>query len=261
MPSAGIATRSSTRTQELAQKARLDLSKTPLLELAVEDGMEPEMIWEQMEMRNSVVVGLLEEMFGGERDGSREDREGLEGETGEEGEADSQGEDSESEEEDLEDNSEDDYEDGKSGSDEEDTNEGEDLPFVESEYVKNLTTAVPSPHDISRSPTPPTDLDPTSALTLATFDNPSSSTTSSKGRKASGPPSSVDSGFFSLHDFHVQTDEGEFEMNKAMRGEYNADDDDEEEGGIDLFAAVQDEAEEEEDLDGAGACSPFSNPR
>ena len=215
--------------------------------------MDHEMIWEQMELRSGVVVELLEEMFGGERDGSR--REGDDGE--EEEDMESSGE--------LEDEDDSEESDEMYGEEDDDSEEdGENTPFEESEYVSSLTTAVPHPSErrskgkvptsddesddeAHNSPEPPTDLDPTSSLTLSTFDAPSSST-APRGRKATGPPSSVDSGFFSLHDFHVQTDEGEFEMSKALRGDFDEDDEDD---GVDLFAAVPES--DDEDLDNAGS--------
>ena len=220
--------------------------------------MDHEMIWEQMELRSTAVVELLEEMFGGERDGSR--REGDDGE--EEEEVESSGE--------LEDESEEDSDEIYGEDDEDDSEEGENTPFEEAEYLSELTTAVPHPSERrakSKSKSNPTesefdsdeepetdarepaDLDPTSALTLSSFDDPSS-TLAPRGRKATGPPSSVDSGFFSLHDFHVQTDEGEFEMAKALRGEFDEEDEDD---GVDLFAAVG--GSDDEDLDNAGSLS------
>ena len=263
LPSAGPSTRASSARAIQIQEAApvLSLSLTPLQELTVEAEMDHEMIWEQMELRSTAVVELLEEMFGGERDGSRRD-----GDDGEEDEVESSGELEEEDDSGSEDS------DAIYGEDDEDdSEEGENTPFEESEYVSKLTTAVPHPSerrtkskstaesdsdsDERNSPEPPTDLDPTSSLTLSTFDAPSSST-APRGRKASGPPSSVDSGFFSLHDFHVQTDEGEFEMAKAMRGEV---DEDEEDDGVDLFAAVADS--DDEDLDNAGSSLLFSSYR
>lgn len=56
--------------------------------------------------------------------------------------------------------------------------------------------------------------------------------------------SEIDDAFFSLADFHAQTDEGEFEMARALRNEPTSDDEDDGEGGedgegpLDLFAPV-----------------------
>ena len=260
LPSAGPSTRaSSARAIQIQETAPvLSLSLTPLQELTVEDEMDHEMIWEQMELRSTAVVELLEEMFGGEKDGSR--REGDDGE--DEDEVESSGE--------LEDESEEDSDQIYGEEDEDDSEQGENTPFEEAEYLSTLTTAVPHPSERrtkskSKSSTSdsdsdeeeetnarePADLDPTSALTLSSFDDPSS-TLAPRGRKASGPPSAVDSGFFSLHDFHVQTDEGEFEMAKALRGEFDEEDD--EDDGVDLFAAVG--GSDDEDLDNAGSSFP-----
>ncbi|SGY33154.1 BQ5605_C002g01456 [Microbotryum silenes-dioicae] len=75
-PSSAPSTRSKSRSSQVQEPERLKaetiLPPTPLSELTTR-GMEPEMIWEQIEMRNSVVDEVLQEMFGGE---GREEEEG-----------------------------------------------------------------------------------------------------------------------------------------------------------------------------------------
>ncbi|KAM0752990.1 Mpp10 protein [Meredithblackwellia eburnea MCA 4105] len=234
-PSSAPKTRSaSAATPNGDDTAPTHVALTPLGELTTE-GMEPDMIWEQMEMRNGSVVELLDNMFGGgeNEDGASDqeggsDEEGLEDEEEDESEEDSEEEENSDEEEDGDGDG---YEEGElyeaelgpAGGDSEESEEGED-PM----------------------------LDQTAGLTLETFDKPGSGRPQ---RRAPGPRSAVDDDFFSLHDFHVAADEGEYEMMKALRGEAGSDD--EEDDGIDLFAPVgdlgdDDEEQDEEDLDGAG---------
>lgn len=203
-------------------------------------------------MRGRVVVEMLTEMFGagergGDGDGEQEDDQGSEGDEGDEDETDSDDDDNSPDDDD------DEYDQEESGS-EEDVEDGEQLPFEESApYFESLTgntTTVRSTsnHDDDDNDEEPEDADAQRSLTLASFDAPGSSRP--RGRKAQGPPSVVDDAFFSLHDFHVQIDEGEAEMARALRGEFDEQDENGEDE-MDLFAAVgAAEEDEDEDLDG-----------
>lgn len=83
-PAAGPSTRSRSNAPPAPAPAPKSLPLTPLEEITT-DGMDPEMIWEQMEMRGTVVTDLLEEMFGtgdGDDDEEGDDEEGSEDEDG-----------------------------------------------------------------------------------------------------------------------------------------------------------------------------------
>ncbi|KAL8279145.1 hypothetical protein RQP46_008401 [Phenoliferia psychrophenolica] len=244
-PSSAPSTRSSAKAPPPAAEEALALNPTPLEELTT-DGMDPEMIWEQMEMRAGVVVELLEEMFGGGSDAEGSDAEGGPDEGSDDGEDEDMFDD--------DNNSEDE--------DEESDSDTSERSFHEEEFSTTLGPAGVAAEDLeggadSDDDEQPVDplADENAGLTLDTFDSPGSGRPQ---RRAPGPPSAVDDEFFSLHDFHVQVDEGEFEMSKSLRGE--VDDDEDGEGGeddFDLFAPVADDEDEpedaeEEDLDGAG---------
>ncbi|GAA5845129.1 hypothetical protein JCM11251_008004 [Rhodosporidiobolus azoricus] len=254
-PSAAPATRSSTVSRPSTRdETAFALAPTPVGELTIE-GMEPEMVWEQMELRGRTVDGLMDEMFGqteedegegdfasGDEDG--DEAEGLDDLEVEEGSEDGSDTDisqavpaddpyfrrlGEGKEEGL------DSEDWPS-QEEENEAEGEDLALQE-------VASSARPEDMG-------------GLNLDNFDD----TKRSRARRATGPPSAVDDAFFSLHDFHVDADEGEFEMEKMLRGEVDdLSDDDGGDEGIDLFASVDgelagddDDEEEEGDLDVGG---------
>ncbi|KAK4692689.1 U3 small nucleolar RNA-associated protein MPP10, partial [Phenoliferia sp. Uapishka_3] len=247
-PSSAPSTRSSSKEEKpTPTESAVVLTPTPLEELTT-DGMDPEMVWEQMEMRAGVVVELLEDLFGN----ADEEEDGEGPDFGEEG----SDEEAELEDEDESDSDED--EDDVSGS------EGSQGSFQDQdEYFSALGPAgvahVESDAEEEEEEEAPVDplADENAGLTLDTFDTPGSGRPQ---RRAPGPPSAVDDNFFSLHDFHVQADEGEYEMAKAMRGEVDSDS----EGGednFDLFAPVEgldgedaemNEDADEEDLDGAG---------
>lgn len=243
----------------------MKLSMTPLQELTVE-GMELEMVWEQMEMRSAIVVELLDEMFGG-GDGEEEEVDSNpEEDDDEDDEGDSDemdfGLDGEEEEDEEEEDSDegDEYEQEVGEESYRDLATGASLMEVDSEEEDEEDE---EDEDERTGPA----FDSTKNLSLDSFDEPSEGSSSRPQRRAPGPKSSVDSTFFSLHDFHVQADEGEYEMTKALRkakgentgedGEEESDSDDEE-GGIDLFASYggmggsDDEEEGEDGLDGNG---------
>ncbi|GAA5999900.1 uncharacterized protein JCM10292_003528 [Rhodotorula paludigena] len=293
-PSAGPSTRS--RSAAGASSAAADddeqfvLAPTPISELTV-DGMDPEMVWAQMELRQRTVDGLMEEMFGqgDEEEGGDEDGFDFE-EEDEEDEANGFGDEDEEEE---------DEDDEMAG-----LEDGEELPeAAKEEYYRRLgegkeeglgsedfaseqeeDEAEPAPRPAKgkkgKAARPskelPEDADETSALTLDNFDG-ASGRRDRAPRRPAGPPSAVDDDFFSLADFHRDADLGEYEMSKRMRGEALSDDEDEDEddllggeggddGGIDYFAPVggagglggsddeDDDGDEEEegDLDAAG---------
>lgn len=143
--------------------------------------MDPEMIWEQMEMRNAAVVGLLKEMFGADNAESE----------GEEGEG--EGEDGEEEDEEMEDDDEEDdgeFSDEEEGEEEfgeeESDSEEEDGEFAgfeeHEEYFRKLGApgigssgtdhAVEGGDDSEEEEDPMADA--TKDLTLSTFDLPGS---------------------------------------------------------------------------------------
>ncbi|KAI5478220.1 U3 small nucleolar RNA-associated protein MPP10 [Pseudohyphozyma bogoriensis] len=249
-PSAGPSTRSSTQKAAAADpldEPEFKLSLTPLPELTTE-GMDPEMIWEQMEMRTGPVVDLLDHMFGG-GEGEEDEEGGMEIGSDESDEEDAEmfGEFG-GEEEGDEEHSEEEEE----GSEDYEGDEGE----FESEQFEQDLGQGSDPFEAESSEEPEDPLaDVNKDLTLDTFDKPGSG--GKRQRRAPGPPSAVDDTFFSLHDFHVQTDEGEFEMARALRGE--ADDDEGSEDDFDMFAPIEggdedeeEDEEDEEDLDAAG---------
>ncbi|EMS24877.1 U3 small nucleolar RNA-associated protein MPP10 [Rhodotorula toruloides NP11] len=265
-PAAGPSTRSRSAASFADDEPSFSLVPTPIPELTT-DGMDAEMIWEQMELRGQTVNGLMEEMFGqGEEDegeegegefGSDEEEEGEEGEFGQE----------------LED--EDEVEEGSDAEDDEDI-DFDDLPeAAKEEYYRRLgegedgeTEDEEDEGEERQEPQADPLTDETSGLTLDNFDG------DRKGKKrrtergvrailASGPKSEVDDAFFSLSDFHRDANEGEYEMAKMLRGEVPSDDEDDEDedgsGGIDLFAPIggmgdddDEEDEEEGDLDAGG---------
>ncbi|GAA5860304.1 hypothetical protein JCM8547_003457 [Rhodosporidiobolus lusitaniae] len=260
-PSSGPTTRSSaSRTAAPEPSASsFTLEETPISELTVED-MDPEMIWEQMELRGRTVDGLMEEMFGQTEEGEEE------GEEGEGGEFEFDGEEEEGEE-------------GSSEGEEEEGSEddGEEPPTPEEEeYFRRLASGEAEEDEDEeeseedeqeQQELEDPEADATRGLTLDNFDGEGrgkKSRASGGARRSTGPPSAVDDAFFSLHDFHVDADEGEFEMAKMLKGELPSDDDEDDgndggEGGIDLFAPVgglgedeEQEEEEEGDLDAGG---------
>ncbi|GAA6048117.1 U3 small nucleolar RNA-associated protein MPP10 [Rhodotorula toruloides] len=260
-PAAGPSTRSRSAASFADDEPSFSLVPTPISELTT-DGMDAEMIWEQMELRGQTVNGLMEEMFGqGEEDEGEEGEGGFGSDEEDEGEEGEFGQDFEDEDE---------MEDGSDGEDDEDI-DFDDLPeAAKEEYYRRLgegdeeeeTEDEEGEGEERQEPQADPLTDETSGLTLDNFDG------DRKGKKrrterASGPKSEVDDAFFSLSDFHREADEGEYEMAKMLRGEVPSDDDDEEDedgsGGIDLFAPVggmgdvdDEEDEEEGDLDAGG---------
>ncbi|GAA5834951.1 hypothetical protein JCM3766R1_002051 [Sporobolomyces carnicolor] len=267
-PSSGPTTRSASRAapQELPEPD-FNLAATPIPELTIDGGMDAEMIWEQMELRGQTVDRMLNEMFGQEED--QDDDEDMEGMFDE---------DAEEEDEDEEDESE-----GLEGAefpddDEESAAEGEGSQSEEAdaEYYRRLGEGKEEGLD-SEDPAFASDdddedrepeaddpqADDQKSLSLDNFDGDGKGKRPRPSKRAPGPPSTVDDDFFSLHDFHVAADEGEFEMAKMLKGE-NDDSDDESDdgegdGGIDLFAPIggmedddEEEDEEEGDLDATG---------
>lgn len=149
-----------------APEAALVLAPTPLEELTT-DGMDPEMIWEQMEMRAGVVVELLEEMFGGgDEDDEGQDPEGSDGSDGSEGEMD--GIDGEDDDESDSDGDDDD--------DDDDASEGsfhEEEPYFSELGPAGATLSDPVEPDADDEPVDPL-ADENAGLTLDTFDSPGS---------------------------------------------------------------------------------------
>lgn len=139
----------------------MKLTLTPLQELTVE-GMDLEMVWEQMEMRGQVVVDLLEEMFGGG--------------DGEEGEAEESGpeveeEDSEEDEEDSEDGLGYDLE-GEDEDEEEDSEEGEYGEVGEESYGVLASGSNSMDVDSEEDEDEQEKEDPSRGLNLDNFDEP-----------------------------------------------------------------------------------------
>ncbi|GAA5891962.1 hypothetical protein JCM8208_002952 [Rhodotorula glutinis] len=276
-PSAGPSTRSRSAAAAAASFDEDDddepfaLAPTPIPELTT-DGMDAEMVWEQMELRGRTVDGLMEEMFG-QGDDEEEDDEGFDFDEGEddeggarqedEDEESSEGEDLDDDGEDLPQAAEEAYcrrlgEGKEEGLDSEDLSfadmgEDEDLDLEEDEEDEEPAPA-PAPTKKGKGAKKgkaaaveaDADVDAASALTLDNFDGESGSKGRAARRTPSGPPSAVDDQFFSLADFHRDADEGEYQMAKRLRGEALSDDEDDlgdlddesGEGGIDLFAPV-----------------------
>lgn len=250
---AGPATRSS-KVKELAPVAAMALPLTPLEELTTE-GMEGEMVWEQMEMRGNVVVGLLSEMFGAGGDQEGEDEEG-----GDEEEEDDESEGSVG---DLEDEFMSGSEDDEEEPDSDESGVQEDF-VEEAAYFRKIAPAAagaPDDEDDEDELVPGEDnedpqADVNRSLSLATFDHIPEAT----ARRATGPASAVDDTFFSLHDFHVQTDEGEAEMLKMLKpptkggDDESSEEEDEGEDAVDFFKAFDEEQDSDgEELDTPGA--------
>ncbi|CEQ38573.1 SPOSA6832_00018 [Sporobolomyces salmonicolor] len=272
VPASGPSTRSSTTAVAASAddaEPPFSLNPTPIPELTIDGGMDAEMIWDQMELRGQTVDGLLDEMFGegdeegeGEgEDGEFDDEEsegeemdglgmGREGDEGEEG-SDDGDEEEEGEEGDLE---------GFGG--EEDGEEEGDEPYYRRLGDGKEEGLASDDTLLGQGEADPL-ADETKGLNLDNFDGEGKGGKRARSsRRAPGPPSAVDDDFFSLHDFHVDADEGEYEMAKMLKGEADDEDDDDEgegDGGVDLFAPVggmggegDSEEEEEEDLDAAG---------
>ncbi|GAA6041534.1 hypothetical protein JCM8097_004248 [Rhodosporidiobolus ruineniae] len=282
-PSAAPSTRSATAAAAAAAAARPSsddepfvLAQTPISELTT-SGMDSDMIWEQMELRGRTVDGLMEEMFGQ----TEEDEDGGFDDAGSDEDADMDGA------------AEDEDEDEGEFDDDGDDADGADLTPEEAAYYRRLGEGKEEGLDSDdsafldgagadfaegdvegeeeeeerdeeerdgRTEEEDAMTDPTRSLTLDNFDG--AQKRGSRSRRAPSAPSAVDDAFFSLHDFHVDADEGEFEMERMLKGESLGDSDDEGgEDGIDLFAPVgglgdgsedEDEDEEEGDLDAAG---------
>lgn len=230
-----------TRSSSTSQQQQL-LPATPISELTI-TGMDHEMIWDQLEMRNSTIANLLDEMLGGPT-GEEEDSVDFQ------------------EDEDDQEAAEDSDETGETSSDAE--------PELYHTPLKDTSTIPLLPAKRRRiSPSSSTtEQEDSSSLSLSNFDDlqpstSSSASTTSKSKKRS----EVDDDFFNLEDFHTQVERGEIEMDKLMRGELSDDEDD----GLDLFKAVdegedlsesddemdhdldEDEEDEEEDLDANGS--------
>ncbi|GAA6011699.1 hypothetical protein JCM11491_000721 [Sporobolomyces phaffii] len=283
-PASGPATRSSAARQPLAEVAEpgFTLSATPIPELTIDEGMDAEMVWEQMELRGQTVDRMLDEMFGQEEDpedddegmfddGADEDDDDDDDESGDEAELEGFG-----------------VQEGGEDSEEVETGEGDDFESeeAEAEYFRRLgegkeegldsedpafasedDNEEEEEEDDAAEPDGAEDVlaDEQKGLSLDNFDGEGKGKRSRPSKRAPGPPSAVDDDFFSLHDFHAAADEGEFEMAKMLKGENDDDSDDDSEdggdGGIDLFAPIggvgdgsddEDEEEEEGDLDAGG---------
>ncbi|SCZ90662.1 BZ3500_MvSof-1268-A1-R1_Chr1-3g02133 [Microbotryum saponariae] len=289
-PSSAPSTRSRSRSSGVQEPERLEaetiLPPTPLSELTTQ-GMEPEMIWEQLEMRNSVVDEVLQEMFGGEgreeEEGEEEDEDsdeddlngGIEGEDDfdmsafdkydrGEGSDEEEGDDDEEEEEDS---------DGEGSYEDDEEEEDDDAESQDTEdelAVERFVEMEPFEADIGK-PTPgwpntyiirggeendvpeqaqEEDEDPEADETKElSLENFDRPGRKSKGPKRTGPASAVDDAFFSLHDFHQQVDEGEAEMDRMIRGEADSDDGDDQMDDFDLFAPVDSADKDEDDED------------
>lgn len=265
-PSSGPTTRSAARTTpEESTEPNFELTETPIPELTIDEGMDAEMVWEQMELRGQTVDRMMDEMFGQEED-EDEDEDGMfedeEGEGSEEDEMEGFDMTAEGESEEEE------FDDGEEGQSEE---------AAEVEYYRRLGEGKEEGLD---SEDPLLDLDEDEegsaeeaddqeqaddtladeqkGLSLENFDGEGKGKRARPTKRASGPPSAVDDDFFSLQDFHAAADEGEFEMAKMVKGESDDEDSEgEEDGGIDLFASIgesedEDAEEEEGDLDAGG---------
>ncbi|GAA5930282.1 hypothetical protein JCM3775_004351 [Rhodotorula graminis] len=279
-PSAGPSTRSRSAAAAAASLDDNDdddepfvLAPTPIPELTTE-GMDAEMVWEQMELRGRTVDGLMGEMFGqgdededdefdfDEGEDDEDERYGARGGEGEDDDESTEGEDLDDDGEDLPQVAAEEYyrrlgEGKEEGLDSEDLSfadmgEGEDLELEEEEDEEPAPAPAPTKKakgakkGKAAAVDADADADPASALTLDNFDGESGSKGRAARRTPSGPPSAVDDQFFSLADFHRDADEGEYQMAKRLRGEALSDDDDDlddlddesGEGGIDLFAPV-----------------------
>lgn len=76
-PSSGPTTRSAARTTpEESTEPNFELAETPIPELTIDEGMDAEMVWEQMELRGQTVDRMMDEMFGQEED-EDEDEDGM----------------------------------------------------------------------------------------------------------------------------------------------------------------------------------------
>ncbi|GAA5981130.1 hypothetical protein JCM11641_003122 [Rhodosporidiobolus odoratus] len=265
-PSAGPSTRSAaSRTHyHSADPPAFVLAATPIAELTTQ-GMDAEMVWDQMELRGRTVDGLMEEMFGQtseqEEEGEFDFDESVEHE---EDLLSDESPDEDEEEDEADGDSEDEGDEAATpeeqayfrrlGEGKEEGLDSDDLLFsgaaevsVDEEDEEDGTI-----EEVSMKQQDPL-ADGTRDLTLSNFDGGGGKVSR---RRSNAPPSAVDDAFFSLSDFHAEADEGEVEMDRMLRGE--ALDEDEDEAGIDLFAAVgdsdaEDSGEEEEgDLDAGG---------
>lgn len=166
-PAAGPSTRSHSRAGPEPTPAPKLLSLTPLEEITT-DGMDPEMIWEQMEMRGTVVTDLLEEMFG----------EGEPGEDDDEGDDDEDGEDEDGmefgsdEEEEMS---------GEEYDEEEDDDDEDDEPHYEE--LGPAGVSADSDEEEQEQETVDPMADETRDLTLDSFDRPGSAPTAKRQRR------------------------------------------------------------------------------
>lgn len=214
---------------------KITLERTPLDALTV-DSLDSEGVWEQMELRNEAVDHLLDDMFGvggpeAEPDLSTSDI----------------GDDDDDDDASVDEEEEDDGEEmSDTGS------EGEEDDFESEEYSRQLNAL--SEDDESDDKEKEQRTKGKKRLSLDNFDEPTDEGQSGT-KKRKGKASAVDDDFFSLADFHQQTDQGEFEMERALRGEVDDDDDDNvKEDDFDLFAdpsTLHDDNDDEDDGEAA----------
>ncbi|GAA5923512.1 rRNA-processing protein MPP10 [Sporobolomyces koalae] len=275
-PASGPTTRSAARSvQEELPEPDFVLSATPIPELTIDEGMDAEMIWEQMELRGQTVDRMLDEMFGQEDADAEDDEDGI---FDEEDEEDEDEEDEETEDfgdfgnDSASDEVEHDPEQLEADTEDEEEaeyfrrlGEGKEEGLDSEDPAFDVDDAAMESEDESEERNDPL-ADDQKRLSLDNFDGEAKGKRQRPSKRAPGPPSAVDDDFFSLHDFHAAADEGEFEMAKMLKGENEDDDDDDDEedegadGGIDLFASIggmddddeENEDEEEGDLDAGG---------
>ncbi|KAK4050413.1 U3 snoRNP protein [Microbotryomycetes sp. JL201] len=246
------------------------LSETPLPELTTE-GMDHDMVWQQLEMRGQVVTDMLEDMFGGDEEENDDDDDDDDGEAGESDQEDEEDVDMDAIDWDGQRDS-DEQDDEESESEEEDSDDDDGLEEDFEEQEPHFAPLA-NGHDVEEdeeeqdmlAKKPLKKNKKRTGLSLDNFDDRESAPTAKSG----GPSSEVDDDFFSLQDFHQQTDAGEFEMSRMMRGETGEDEDDEGADAVDLFTDVKgksldgddeddddeeedEEDREDEDLDAAG---------
>jgi U3 small nucleolar RNA-associated protein MPP10 len=231
-PAQAPQTRSQAKRKRSPSPTRLApiLEPTPIATLHVE-GMDEEQVWAQLELKNKSLCETLQYAL----DASGEDPDMLDDEAavlaGNE-------EDSEvdSEEEEEEEESSEGFEEDDSDDDEDEEDEDEEEDGLEDEDLGESVTPLRDPEDEAAAP-------PT---LFARID-----AAIKKPPRRSGKQSEVDDDFFSLAEFNAETKQAE--ARKASRGALGGDDEedeDEEMEDIDLFNAIDDDAED----DGEGQC-------
>lgn len=213
----------------------LDSLHVPTSAATAGNAGDDENLWMQLDLKYGKLTGLARQVMGSNEYGDIPDEEEGQESQGSEEEVD---EDQGPMQMDGDSDSEEQIPDGEEGS----QSESEADSQVGQESFQALTESV-SPKADRRT------------LSLSNFDEPSASTskTPAQGPMRKGKRSAVDDDFFSLDDFHAQSDRGEFKMAKllAKAKSKNPEEEDEssDEESVDLFSNLPGTGDSMMDLD------------